>query len=106
MFFYTPEGRDILGVRDSQMQSELAGSLVTANEAMVNSGVDLQFSLVRVEPVSLKWNYTIPRACSIRNACSLRSMGNPVLNWADNGCLRCGLRGPHPITAPTSGLLL
>ena len=53
MFLYTPGGRDILGVSDSQMQSELADSLISVNEAMVNSDIDLQFSLVRVEPVSL-----------------------------------------------------
>lgn len=56
MFFYTPSGRDILGVSDSQMQSELADALITSNEAMVNSNVDLQFSLVRIEPVSLNWD--------------------------------------------------
>ena len=53
MFLYTPGGRDILGVSDSQMQSVLADSLITVNEAMVNSDIDLQLSLVRVEPVSL-----------------------------------------------------
>ena len=53
MFLYTPGGRDILGVSDSQMQSELADSLIAVNEAMVNSDIDLQFSLVRVEQVSL-----------------------------------------------------
>lgn len=56
MFFYTPSGRDILGVSDSQMQSELADALITSNEAMVNSNVNLQFSLVRVELVSLNWD--------------------------------------------------
>lgn len=83
MFVYTPGGRDILGVSDSQMQSELASSLVTANEAMVNSDVDLQFSLVRVEPVSVQWNYIIPRACSIILVISISSpsQGNPI----DNG---------------------
>ena len=53
MFMYTPGGRDILGVSDSQMQSELADSVITVNEAMANSDIDLRFSLVRVEPVSL-----------------------------------------------------
>ncbi|CAN0355754.1 unnamed protein product [Ascophyllum nodosum] len=51
MFLYTPGGRDILGVSDSQMQSVLADSLITVNEAMVNSDIDLQLSLVRVEPL-------------------------------------------------------
>ena len=53
MFMYTPGGRDVLGVSDSQMQSVLADSLITVNEAMANSDIDLHLSLVRVEPVSL-----------------------------------------------------
>ncbi|CAN0243372.1 unnamed protein product [Ascophyllum nodosum] len=51
MFMYTPSGRDLLGVSDSQMQSELADSLDAVNDAMVNSAIDVQFSLVRVEPL-------------------------------------------------------
>ena len=53
MFMYTPSGRDVLGVSDSQMQSVLADSVIIANEALTNSDIDLQFVLVRVEPVSL-----------------------------------------------------
>ena len=53
MFLYIPGGRNALGVSDSQMQSELADSLIMVNEAMVNSETDLRFSLVRIEPVSL-----------------------------------------------------
>ena len=53
MFMYTPSGRDVLGVSDSQMQSVLADSVIIANEALTNSDIDLQFALVRVEPVSL-----------------------------------------------------
>lgn len=52
MFLYTPRGRDILGVSDSQMQSELADYVNGMNTAMDNSDVDLQFSLVRIEPVN------------------------------------------------------
>ena len=54
MFLYTPSGRDLLGVSDSQMQSELADSLDAVNDAMVNSAIDLRFSLVRVEQVSFR----------------------------------------------------
>ena len=53
MYMYTPSGRDILGVSDSQMQSVLADYVIIANEALTNSDIDLQFVLVRVEPVSL-----------------------------------------------------
>ncbi|CAN0230511.1 unnamed protein product, partial [Ascophyllum nodosum] len=51
MFLYIPGGRNALGVSDSQMQSELADSLIMVNEAMVNSEIDLRFSLVRIEPL-------------------------------------------------------
>lgn len=103
MFVYTPGGRDILGVSDSQMQSELASSLVTANEAMVNSDVDLQFSLVRVEPVSVQWNYIIPRACSIILVISISSPSHGQSRVQLGRQWRCR---PHSIILPASGLLL
>lgn len=53
MLLYTPGARDLLGVDDSQMVSDLAQVLDSTNSAMANSVIDLEFVLVRVEPVRL-----------------------------------------------------
>ena len=86
MFLYTPGGRDLLRVSDSQMQSKLAEALVVVNEAMANSDIDLRFSLVRVEPVSLSllkrailtWNSTfiLVNYCGLITSRSCRDKGN------------------------------
>lgn len=54
MFLYSEEARTTLGlISDSQMQTYLAEALTWTNEAMMNSEIDLRWSLAHVGPVSL-----------------------------------------------------
>lgn len=63
MYLYTPSGRDFLGITDAQMQSRLSDEIVSVNEAMVNSGIDLEFSLVQIDLVRLHHTCTKPALC-------------------------------------------
>lgn len=52
MMLYSEDGKGMLGnISDTQMQTTLATALSTSNEALVNSGIDMEFSLVHVGPV-------------------------------------------------------
>lgn len=52
MMLYSEGGKGMLGnITDAQMQTTLATALSTSNEALVNSRIDMEFSLVHVGPV-------------------------------------------------------
>lgn len=53
MYMYTPDAMTSLGVvSNDQMETIIATSIMQTNEAMANSLIDLEMSVVRVEPVS------------------------------------------------------
>ena len=49
MYLYTEGGKTVLGgISDTQMQTTIATALVTTNEAMTNSEIDLEISPVHI----------------------------------------------------------
>lgn len=83
MFLYSELGRELLGnISPEQIETTLLEALVWTNEAMVNSEIDLVFSLVYVGEVSITFRRILCRGAQTANI-----EHGPIAEFYDQGGL-------------------